>query len=382
MVPMIYENRKEVHMEERLHVSSQNTQGYDIIYRDSFADLGAELAALGYGFEHKIAILTDSTVQGLYAEEVSEACRKITENVFVFSFPAGEESKNLNTVYDMYRNLIENRFDRHDLLVALGGGVTGDMTGFIAATYLRGVDFVQIPTTLLSQVDSSIGGKTGVDYEQYKNMIGAFKMPVLVYSNVSVLKTLDDRQFASGMGEVLKHGLIRNAKYYEWLLSNLYEIDERDSDVLKELVYESNLVKKAVVELDPYEKNERALLNFGHTIGHAIEKYMNFNLAHGECVALGSVAAAYISYQRGLLGKEEYYELRDMFVPFKLPISIDSIDPEEILKLTKSDKKMKSGKIRFVLLKKIGRAVLMDDVTDEEILEGIKEIYFDEQAND
>lgn len=369
-------------MEERLHVSSKNAVGYDIVYRDSFADLGAELAALGYGSGHKIAIITDSTVQGLYAEVVSEECRKITENVFTFVFPAGEESKNLNTVHDMYRNLIENRFDRHDLLVALGGGVTGDMTGFIAATYLRGVDFIQIPTTLLSQVDSSIGGKTGVDFEQYKNMIGAFKMPVLVYSNVSALKTLDARQFASGMGEVLKHGLIRNAKYYEWLLSNLYEIDERDSDILKELVYESNLVKKTVVELDPYEKNERALLNFGHTIGHAIEKYMNFSLAHGECVALGSVAAAYISYQRGLLGKEEYYELRDMFVPFKLPISIDGIVPEEILKLTKSDKKMKGDKIRFVLLKKIGKAVLMDDVTDEEILEGIKEIYFDEEAND
>lgn len=369
-------------MEERLTVSSKNAAPYDIVYRDNFADLADELTKLGYTDDIKIAIITDSTVKGLYADDVADKLKKITDKVCVFSFPAGEESKNLDTVNNMYRNLIDNKFDRHDLLVALGGGVTGDMTGYIAATYLRGVDFVQIPTTLLSQVDSSIGGKTGVDFEQYKNMIGAFKMPRLVYSNVACLKTLDARQFASGMGEVLKHGLIRNAKYYEWLIANLYEIDERDTEVLKELVYESNIVKKTVVEIDPFEKGERALLNFGHTIGHAIEKYMDFKLAHGECVALGSVAAAYISYKRELLSMDEYYEMRDMFVPFNLPITIDNIVPEEILKLTKSDKKMKGGKIRFVLLKKIGKAVLIDDVTDEEIIEGIKEIYFDEEAND
>ena len=238
---------------------------------------------------------------------------------------------------------------------------------------------MQIPTTLLAQADSSIGGKTGVDFDGYKNMVGAFKMPRLVYMNLATLTTLDDRQFYSGFAEIMKHGLIRDAALYEWLIENMYEICERDMTVLQEMLKRSCMVKKLVVEKDPSEQGERALLNFGHTVGHAIEKAKNFELFHGECVALGAVAAAFISWKREMLSMEEYYEIRDMFVPFYLPITVDDIDPQEILKLTKSDKKMESGRIKFVLLKKIGKAVIDNTVTDEEILAAIEEIYFSDE---
>ena len=261
-------------------------------------------------------------------------------------------------------------------MIALGGGVTGDITGFTAATYLRGIDFIQIPTTLLAQADSSIGGKTGVDFDGYKNMVGAFYMPKLVYMNVGTLKTLDDRQFFSGFAEIMKHGLIKDSIFYEWLLDHIYEINDREEETLLEMVERSSKIKKLVVEKDPFEKGDRALLNFGHTIGHAIEKSKNFTMTHGECVALGMVAAAFISWKHEWLSMEEYYEIRDMLVPFNLPISLEDINPEEILELTKSDKKMEGNSIKFVLLKKVGKALIDKNVTDEEILNAVSEIHY------
>lgn len=309
-------------MSQQITVNYNKKPSYNIIIEHDFSGLSAALDILGYQ-GRKMVVITDSNVSSLYLEEVVKHLSKISAEVFCFEFKAGEEQKNLSTVENCYEFLIHNNIDRKDILIALGGGVVGDMTGFISATYLRGVDFIQIPTTLLAQLDSSIGGKTGVDFQQYKNMVGAFKMPSLVYMNISTLKTLDDRQFYNGFAEAMKHGLIKDVNYYEWMISTMYEICDRDSNTLEELVYKSCLIKKMVVEKDPLEKGERALLNFGHTIGHAIEKYKNFNMLHGECVALGCVAAAYISWQKQFLSKEEYYEVRDMFVPFNLPISID-----------------------------------------------------------
>ncbi|MDE5933263.1 MAG: 3-dehydroquinate synthase [Lachnospiraceae bacterium] len=329
--------------------------------------------------ERRAAIIADSNTASLYGEEVKALLNGNCKKVILYSFPAGEEHKTLDTVKGIYKTLIEEKYDRKDLLIALGGGVVGDITGYTAATYLRGVDFIQIPTTLLAQSDSSIGGKTGVDFDCYKNMVGAFYMPKLVYMNIGTLKTLDDRQFFSGFAEVMKHGLIKDAMFYEWLLDNMYEIQDRDLEVLEEMVMKSCTVKKLVVEKDPKEQGDRALLNFGHTIGHAIEKAKNFQMLHGECVALGAVAAAFISWKHNWLSMEEYYEIRDMFVPFNLPISIDDIDPEEILALTKSDKKMAAGQIRFVLLKKVGKALIDTTVSDDDILNALKEIHFSEE---
>lgn len=365
-------------MAQRLPILYNKKPCYDIVFSQSFAELAEELKDLE-AENKKLCIVTDSNVEKLYAKELKELLTGKCRKVVVYSFPAGEASKTLDTIKEIYRFLIEEGFDRKDMLLALGGGVVGDMTGYAAATYLRGIDYVQIPTTLLAQTDSSIGGKTGVDFDGYKNMVGAFKMPRLVYMNLAVLKSLDDRQFFAGFAEVMKHGLIKDASFYEWLISNMYEICERDMDTLEEMVMRSCTIKKLVVEKDPTEQGDRALLNFGHTIGHAIEKAKNFELYHGECVALGVVAAAYISWKKELLSMEEYYEIRDMFVPFYLPITVENIEPDQIVELTKSDKKMEDGKLKFVLLKKIGKAVIDRSVTEEEILAAVKEIYYSEE---
>ena len=209
-------------------------------------------------------------------------------------------------------------------------------------------------------------------------MVGAFYMPRLVYMNMATLQSLSDRQFYSGFAEVMKSALIKDGNFYEWLIDQMYEICERDVETLSEMVEQSCIIKKLVVEKDPLEKGDRALLNFGHTIGHAIEKYMNFTMTHGECVALGCVAAAFISWKKNWLSMEEYYEIRDMFVPFYLPISIDNLDIEKVLQLTKSDKKAENGYIKFILLKKVGKALIDKTVTDDEIREALQELNFNE----
>lgn len=365
-------------MPQRLPVLFQKKPCYDIVYNQSFDGLWNELEVLEVR-EKRLCIITDTNVSKLYGSEISQIIQDKCLKTSLYTIPAGEEHKTLDTVKGIYRFLIEEGFDRRDMLLALGGGVIGDVTGYAAATYLRGIDYIQIPTTLLAQNDSSIGGKTGVDFDGYKNMVGAFKMPRLVYINLNTLLSLDDRQYFSGFAEVMKHGLIKDAAFYGWLIENMYEICEKDLNVLEEMLFRSNTIKKLVVEKDPLEQGERALLNFGHTIGHAIEKNRNFELYHGECVALGIVAAAFISWKKELLSMEEYYEIRDMLVPFYLPITVENISPREIVDLTRSDKKMEAGRIKFILLKKVGKAYVDKTVTEEEILNAVREIYYNEE---
>ena len=364
-------------MSRIINVLYQNKPCYDIYIEDSFGALVDALEPFALA-DRKVCIVTDSNVNPLYGAEVEDMIGAISGECVRYVFPAGEESKTLDTVKEIYKFLIGNHFNRKDLLIALGGGVVGDLTGYTAATYLRGIEFIQIPTTLLSQADSSIGGKTGVDFDGYKNMVGAFYMPKLVYMNIATLQSLSDRQFYSGFAEVMKSALIKDGNFYEWLIDQMYEICERDVETLSEMVERSCIIKKLVVEKDPLEKGDRALLNFGHTIGHAIEKYMNFTMTHGECVALGCVAAAFISWKKNWLSMEEYYEIRDMFVPFYLPISIDNLDIEKVLQLTKSDKKAENGYIKFILLKKVGKALIDKTVTDDEIREALQELNFNE----
>lgn len=365
-------------MSQRMTVNYNSKPCYDIVFNNSFDELLTELESIG-ALSGRICIITDSNVDPLYGDTVLNLLEGKCLKAVKYVFSAGEENKNLDRIKDMYKFLIEEHFDRKDMLLALGGGVVGDMTGYCAATYLRGIAFVQVPTTLLAQCDSSIGGKTGVDFDGYKNMVGAFKMPKLVYMNLSVLDTLPDRQYFAGFAEVMKSALIKDEVYYVWLVDNLYEICSKDKTVLEEMIMRCCNIKRLVVEKDPTEKGDRALLNFGHTIGHAIEKYMNFTMLHGECVALGCVCAAYISWKKEMLSMDEYYEIRDMFVPFNLPISIDKLDVNEVLRLTKSDKKMDSGTLKFILLKKIGKAVIDTTVTDDEIIKALEEINFDEE---
>ena len=346
---------------------------YHIYLEPDFAKLLEAVEPLNIK-ERKLCIVADSTTAELYGAELKEILKETCTYVSMFVFPAGEVNKTLNTVRDLYEHLILEKFDRKDTLVALGGGVVGDLTGFAAATYLRGIGFIQIPTTLLSQVDSSIGGKTGVDFDAYKNMVGAFHMPRLVYMNLNVLKTLPDRQFACGMGEVLKTGLICDADFYEYVLANHEAIRALDTAALAKMIRRCCEIKAGVVERDPKEQGERALLNLGHTVGHAVEKLKDFQLLHGQCVAIGLVAAAYISWKRELLKEEEYNRIREGCLLYDLPVSAEGLDEAAVLAVTKKDKKMEQGQIKFVLMKGIGNSFIDRSVSDEELLEGIREI--------
>ena len=348
-------------------------EAYHIYIEPDFSDLTERLSGVLEGTE-RICLISDDQVYALYGEEVRMHLGEAGREVYTETFPAGEAHKNLDTVRSLLFALTEHCLDRHDVVVALGGGVTGDMAGFVSAIYLRGIRFIQIPTTLLAQVDSSIGGKTGVDLQQYKNLVGAFHQPSMVYIAAHTLTTLSEDQFACGMGEVLKHGLIRDEAYYEWTLDHMAEIEMRSLPELMQLIEGSCRIKRAVVEKDPYERGERAVLNFGHTLGHAIEKLTDFSLSHGACVSLGAVAAAYISWQRGYLSEDEFYEIRDMMVAFNLPITCDGLRAADVIEATRHDKKMASGQIRFILLHGIGEAYIDNEVTDSEMSEALARI--------
>ena len=360
-------------MAKTLPVTLNGSWIYDIMLEHDFHSFAAQWEKLyGNTTMRKVCIVSDTNVAPLYLEELKRTLKDCNVTVFSHVFEAGEQSKNLDTVQKLYEDLILNHFDRHDVLIALGGGVVGDLTGFSAATYLRGIDFIQVPTSLLSQVDSSIGGKTGVDFKQYKNMVGAFYMPRLVYMNLSMLKTLPKKQLISGMGEILKHGLIKDESYFSWLKDHETEIKDLSDDVIEEMVERSCEIKRAVVERDAKEQGERALLNFGHTIGHAIEKLSNFSLYHGECVGVGCIAASYLSMKCGYIDEHDFQSIEQAFRDFGFATRVHGYDAKEILATTKSDKKMVGSKINFVLLEKIGNAFLTKELTDEQILSAIE----------
>ena len=367
-------------MNKLLTVNRENPDTkYDIKVNSDFSELSDFFHNHNQNGQNnyaKICIVTDSNVAKIYLKEVSDILKSLNHDVYTHIFDAGEASKNFNVLNKLYEDLINNRFDRGDLLVALGGGVVGDLTGYCAATYLRGIDYIQVPTSLLSQVDSSIGGKTAIDFLKYKNMVGAFYMPKLVYINTSTLNTLDDKQFSAGMGEIIKHGLIADRAYYDFIDSQKHEIKSKVPNSLIELVYGSCLIKSKVVEKDPKEKGIRAYLNFGHTIGHAIEKLSDYELLHGQCVSIGITAAMYVSEKLGNISVSDMENARKMLEYFNLPtrLSGSDIPAKAILDATKSDKKMRGGKIKFVVLKSVGEAAICEEIDDLLLLEAIEYI--------
>ena len=304
-------------MAKSIPVKANDSIIYHIELVHDFSMLPAFLQELGYGRSQKICIVTDSNVAPLYARDVQDLLEKEFDTVILHTFEAGEHNKNLETVNALYQTLIEQHFERQDLLVALGGGVVGDLTGFAAATYLRGIDFIQVPTSLLSQVDSSIGGKTGVDLPEGKNLVGEFYQPRLVLREPNVLASLPDSTFADGMAEVVKYGYISNRE----ILTMVSQPDYKSN--IENIIYECVKIKRDVVAIDEHDTGLRMILNFGHTIGHAAEKLGNYtDLTHGQAVAIGMVAAMRLS---ALLGNEDLTAplidlLKHIGLPTELPL--------------------------------------------------------------
>lgn len=311
----------------------------------------------------RVAIVTNTTVAPLYLEKLQETLGLLGVNSVTVILNDGEVYKTSETLNQIYDALLTHRCERSTPLIALGGGVIGDMTGFAAACYLRGVPFIQIPTTLLSQVDSSVGGKTGINHPLGKNMIGAFYQPQLVLADISTLNTLPDKELSAGLAEVIKYGLIRDLPFLEWLEQNMDKLLARDPEALQYAVFRSCQNKAEVVAADEREGGERALLNLGHTFGHAIESGMGYGCwLHGEAVAAGTIMAADLSQRMGWISEADVERVRTLFVRANLPVISPDLGVEKYLEFMGHDKKVEGGKLRFVLLKQIGHAVIEGNV--------------------
>ena len=297
----------------------------------------------------RAVIVSDTNVSPIYSQRVKKSLESNGFETSVFVFEAGESSKRLSTIEAMYKHFFENNITRTDIIIALGGGVTGDMAGFASATYLRGIDFVQIPTSLLAQVDSSVGGKTAVDLPTGKNLVGAFWQPILVLIDPETLKTLPEKFFKDGLGEVIKYGCIRSERLFERLEK------ENARDFIDDIIYECVSIKRDVVENDERDTGERAILNFGHTLGHALEKLNDYsNLTHGEAVSAGSAIITNISEKNGLTENGTAKRLENLLKKYDLPTNSE-FSLSEIVKATRGDKKSTGNSIKFVFLEKIGK---------------------------
>lgn len=320
-------------------------------------------------------IVTNETVAPLYLDKVAANLDGYKTKTLVL--PDGEKYKNLDTLNTIYDCLLSNRFDRNSTLIALGGGVIGDITGFAAASYQRGIHLIQIPTTLLSQVDSSVGGKTAVNHPLGKNMIGAFYQPRAVIADIDTLQTLDDRQLSSGIAEVIKYGLIRDLEFLQWLETNIDKLVNRNTIALAYAIDRSCKNKAKVVAADEKETGQRALLNLGHTFGHAIETGMGYGKwLHGEAVASGMIIAARLSKKLGWIKQVDVERVIDLIERANLPVTAPSkMTPEQFIDLMSVDKKVSDGVLKLVLYKALGQAVITSDYTLDALKEAIAESY-------
>lgn len=318
--------------------------------------------------QKKVVVVTNVTVAPLYLEVLRSTLEKAEISIIPVVLPDGEQYKTWETLNLIFDALLGARCERSTTLIALGGGVIGDMGGFAAACYQRGMPFIQIPTTLLSQVDSSVGGKTAINHPLGKNMVGAFYQPKLVLADISTLETLPDRELKAGLAEVIKYGLIRDPEFFVWLENNLEKLLLRDLEALAYAVHRSCANKAEVVVADEHERGERALLNLGHTFGHAIETGLGYGeWLHGEAVAAGTLIAAQLSQDMGWLGVESVQRIEKIFQQAGLPVSGPTLGAARYLELMSHDKKVQDGKLRLVLLQEIGRAVVSDQASAAQI---------------
>lgn len=332
-------------------------RSYNIsIGRNLLARLGAECARLNLGA--RCAIISDRHVAPLYAKSVQRSLARAGFDAILITVPAGETAKSLKTVEFCYNQLAKHRLERKSFIVALGGGVVGDLAGFVAATYLRGVAFIQIPTTLLAQVDSSVGGKVGVNLKAGKNLVGAFYQPRLVLCDLDALRSLPSREYRAGLAEVIKYGIIYDGRLFSQLERVLPKLLKRDSKTLADVVARCCEIKADVVGQDETESGLRAILNFGHTIGHALEAISGYGkFLHGEAISIGQIAAAQLSARRLNLPETEVTRITKLFQRAGLPTAV-ALSPSQLHQLFAAmmlDKKVSAGEIKFVLAEKIGR---------------------------
>lgn len=315
----------------------------------------------------QVMVVTDEVIADLYLPRLLAAIggREVETHIL----PPGEQQKNLGSLNRIITHMLEKRFDRTSCLLALGGGVVGDLTGFTAACYQRGIRFLQVPTTLLAQVDSSVGGKTAVNHELGKNMIGAFHQPIAVIADVSVLQSLPDREYRSGLAEVIKYGLIRDREFFAWLDQNIERLLDKDDDALIHAVERSCINKAEVVEADETEKALRAILNLGHTFGHAVETALDYqHWLHGEAVGLGMLMAAYMSMLKGWLDKREFEHIQSLLERTGLPQQLpEQVADRNLRELMAVDKKVSHGKLKLVLLRSLGDAQVTDNFDERDL---------------
>ncbi|WP_293007021.1 3-dehydroquinate synthase [Nitrosomonas sp.] len=313
--------------------------------------------------QKRVAIVSNTTIAPFYLNKLRAALEEKGVSSVPIILPDGEAHKNWETLNLIFDALLENHCERNTTILALGGGVIGDLSGFAAATYLRGVPFIQIPTTLLAQVDSSVGGKTGINHPSGKNMIGAFYQPRMVLADSATLNTLPIRELRAGLAEIIKYGLIRDPAFFEWLEQNMHRLLARDPVILNEAIQRSCENKAEIVAADEKEKGIRALLNLGHTFGHAIENGMGYGVwLHGEAVAAGTVMAAELSRRMKLISEADVHRIRKILLQAELPVIAPKMPAEKYLQLMTLDKKVEAGKSRFIVLNRIGEAVMRADI--------------------
>lgn len=324
-----------------------------------------------FPYEQRL-VLTNNTIYALHSDRILSLVDGNRERVVIIE--DGERFKNLESFATVHSRLLELEFNRRSLLIAFGGGVIGDLGGFVASTYQRGIDFIQIPTSLLAQVDSSVGGKTAVNHPLGKNMIGTFYQPKRVLIDLSLLKTLPQREYISGLAEVLKYGFIQDEKFLEWMRLNYEAILAKDPDILAEMIYHSCECKKKIVDQDERESGIRATLNLGHTFGHAIERLMQYQgILHGEAVAIGINMAGYLSCRMGFISKKDQLYITSLLNLFGLPcVAPRAFTTDQFLNVMRLDKKNLTQKIRFVLLESVGKAMMTDDIPEAFIIEAIE----------
>jgi 3-dehydroquinate synthase len=349
-------------------------RSYDIEIGASLEKAGERLTGLGFG--RKMALVTNPTVKKLYGRRVVDSLKAAGFMVMSIEIPDGEQFKNLDWANAIYTALLTNFFDRTCALVALGGGVIGDLTGFAAATFMRGVPFAQVPTTLLAMVDSSVGGKTGVNHPMGKNMIGAFYQPVKVLMDLRVLKTLPQEEFLAGVAEVIKYGVIRDADLFAYLDKNREKILALDPEALLHIIRRSCEIKAEVVGIDERESGLRAILNFGHTVAHAVETAENYAMRHGYAVAIGMVYASRLAHKTGLCDASAPEQVERLIKSYGLPTDLSALSRKPsisgLMDTMQIDKKAEGGKVKFILPKKIGEAVITKE-WDEGVLREVLE---------